>query len=222
MSITKDPYYDRPEVSNSTLGELEKYWLPQSFIIDLEAAYRFGSLLDAMITEDHLVDYFKRTVMGEAFTKEEFQKAMDMRRVFFNDPFCKSLAAQCEMQKVTIKKNFPIEYGSFSFALDMRCKWDFFAPKIDLSSDLKTTACTSQKQFEESIKHYSYDRQAALYMDLENKSNFIFIGISKVAPHKIFKVPVKRGGEIYNSGKAKYQELAFRFWYLFGDLKLIA
>ena len=58
-------------------------------------------------------------------------------------------------------------------------------------------------------------------MDLENKSNFMFIGISKVN-HKIFKVPVKRDGLIYNSGKAKYQELAFKYWYLFGDLKQIA
>jgi len=128
------------------------------------------------------------------------------------------LAAQCEMQKVSVKERFEIDYYGFKFYLAMRAKWDFFAPLIDLSGDLKTTASTTQKQFEESIYHYNYDRQAALYMDLENKSNFIFIGISK-ANFKIFKVPVKRGGEIYNSGKKKYQELAFRYWYLFGDLK---
>jgi hypothetical protein len=221
MSITKDPYYDRSEVSNSTLTELEKYWMPQTYIIDLEAAFRFGSLLDAMITEDHLVDYFKLSVSGVQFSKEEFDKARAMKKVFFADPFCKSLAAQCEMQKVTIKPHFEITYEAFTFWLAMRAKWDFFAPKIDLSGDLKTTASTSQKQFEESIFHYSYHRQAALYMDLENKSNFMFIGISKVN-FKIFKVPVKRGGLIYNSGRAKYQELAFRYWYLFGDLKQIA
>lgn len=222
MSIIKDPYYSRPEVSNSELGWLEKYFLPPAVVIDLEAAYRFGSLLDAMITEPDQVDLFKRTVGGEQFSKEEFEKAANMKRVFFADPFCKSLAAQCELQKVSAIKDFVIEYGQLKFYMDVRCKWDFFAPMIDLSGDLKTTACTTQKQFEASIHHYNYDRQAAFYMDIENKSNFIFIGISKVAPHKIFKVPVKRGSDLYNSGKAKYQELAFKYFYLFGDLKFVA
>jgi PDDEXK-like domain of unknown function (DUF3799) len=218
MSLNNDPYYNRAEVSNSELGALEKYWMPQSYIIDLESAFRFGSLLDAMITEDHLVDYFKNTVAGVKIEKAEFEKARQMKKVFFADSFCKSLAAQCEMQKVTIKHDWPIQYEGVEFKMDMRCKWDFFAPRIDLSGDLKTTASTTQKQFEDSIFHYNYDRQAALYMDLENKSNFIFIGISKVNL-KIFKVIVKRGDATYNSGKAKYQELAFRYYYLFGDLK---
>lgn len=221
MSIIKDPYYSRPEVSNSDLGALEKYWQPQSFIIDLEAAFRFGSLLDAMITEPEMVDHFKLQVAGIQFQKEEWEKAIKMKKVFFADPFCKMLAAQCELQKVSVKEKFEITYQGFRFWMAMRAKWDFFAPKIDLSGDLKSTASTTQKQFEESIFHYNYDRQAALYMDLENKSNFIFIGISKTN-FKIFKVPVKRGGEIYNSGKAKYQELAFRYWYLFGDLNQLA
>lgn len=221
MSIIKDPYYDRPEVSNSSLGELEKYWMPQAYIIDLEAAYRFGNILDAMITEEAEVDYFRYTIGGVKIDKAEFDKARNMKKIFMQDPFCKKFASQCLMQKVTVKHDWPIQYGSFEFKMDMRCKWDFFAPNIDLSGDLKTTSCTTQRQFEESIYHYSYDRQAALYMDLENKSNFIFIGISKIN-FKIFKVVVKRDGIIYNSGKAKYQELAFRYWYLFGDLKSAA
>lgn len=221
MSIIQDPYYSRPEVSNSDLGALEKYWLPQQLVLDLEAAFRFGSLLDAMITEPDQVNYFNYTVGGIQFSKEEFAKAVDMKKVFFADPFCKSLAAQCEMQKVSVKPDFKIDCKGFSFRIAVRAKWDFFAPKIDLSGDLKTTSCTSQKQFEESIFHYNYDRQAAFYMDIENKSNFIFIGISKVNM-KIFKVPVKRGDKIFTSGQDKYRELAFKYWYLFGDLKNVA
>lgn len=221
MAINQDPYYSRPEVSNSDLGQLEKYWLPQTFIIDLEAAYRFGSLIDALITEPGIVDYYKLQVSGVQYSKEEFDKAIAMKQAFYNDPFCKSFAAQCEMQKVSVKKDFQMSVKGVKFSLDVRAKWDFFAPKIDLSGDLKSTACTTQKQFEQSILHFNYDRQAAFYMDIENKSNFMFIGISKVN-YKIFKVPVKRGSEIYNSGKDKYTELAFRYWYLFGDLKLAA
>lgn len=219
MSIIIDPYYSRQEVSNSALSELEKYWLPQQLVIDLEAAYRFGSLLDAMITEPDKVNYFNRTVDGTLFNQDDFYKATEMKRIFFRDPFCKALAAQSDMQKVTVIHDWPIDYNGFVFELDVRCKWDFFRSDIDLGADLKSTACTSQKQFEQSIHHFSYDRQAAWYMDLGQKNNFMFIGISKTAPHKIFKVPVRRGDNIYKSGRAKYEELAFRYWYLFGNLK---
>jgi len=221
MSIILDPYYSRKEVSNSDLGALEKYFQPPSFDIDTTAAFRFGSLLDAMITEPDQVDHYKMEVAGTSFEKEEWEKALAMKKVFFADPFCKMLAAQCEMQKVSVKPDFETEFEGYKFTLPMRAKWDFFAPKIDLSGDLKTTASTTQKQFEETIFHYNYDRQAALYMDLEGKSNFIFIGISK-EDYKMFKVPVKRGGEIYKSGKAKYQELAFQYHILFGNLKQVA
>jgi hypothetical protein len=222
VSIIKDPYYSRSEVSNSDLGALEKYFERDAFTIDLTAAFRFGSLLDAMITEPEQVDYFKMTVAGEPMPKDEFVKAGIMKAKFFADPMCKHLASISEMQKVTIKHDFEICYEGINFKLDMRAKWDFFVKDIDMSGDLKTTASTTQKQFEDSISHYNYDRQAALYMDLEGKTNFIFLGISKTAPHKIFKVPVKKGSPIYNAGKAKYQELAWRYFYLFGDLSKIS
>lgn len=218
MSIIKDPYYSRPEISNSELGWLEKYWLPQSFVIDLEAAYRFGNLLDAMITEPEFINHFNYTLSGEQFTQEEFKKAADMKKAFMADPFCKALAAQSEMQKVIIEKDWIIEYNGITICIDMRCKYDFFRSDIDIAADLKSTACTTQKAFEQSIYHFNYDRQGALYMDLGKKNNFIFIGVSKVEPHKIFKVPVKRGDALYNSGKAKYHELAFKYSYLFGEI----
>ena len=193
--------------------------MPQQLVIDLEAAYRFGSLLDAMITEPGKVNYFNRSVGDTQFGQAEFYQATAMKRAFFADTFCKSLATGCDMQKVSVKENWPIDYNGFEFRLDVRCKWDFFRNDIDLSADLKSTACTSQKQFEQSILHFNYDRQAAWYMDIESKNNFMFIGVSKQSPHKIFKVPVKRGSTLYESGKSKYQELAFRYWYLFGNLK---
>jgi hypothetical protein len=195
--------------------------LPQQLVLDLENAFRFGSLLDAMITEPEKVDYFKMQVDGIQFSKDEFEKAAAMKKVFFADPFCKSLAGQCKMQKVSIQESFGIDYNGFRFTLPVRAKWDFFAERIDLSGDLKTTSCTTQKAFEETIDKYSYDRQAAWYMDIEGRNNFMFIAISKVN-HKIFKVPVRRGDTIFKRGQEKYQELAFRYWYLFGDIKQAA
>lgn len=211
-----DPYYGRPEVSNSDLSWLKKYWQPENIVYDLEKAYRFGTLIDCMITEPEKVNYFNHTCADYVYTEEEFGRAEDMKRAFYKDPLCASMARQASCQKVSVRPSFKIDMQGFFFTLPVRCKWDLFIEEYDLSGDIKSTTATTQKQFEEVVRHFDYDRQRAWYMDIEDRGNDILIGISKVN-NKIFKVPIKRGGELYLSGKAKYTDLAFRWWYLFAD-----
>jgi hypothetical protein len=222
MTSIADTYYQRPEVSNSDLSWLKKYWLPENIKCDLEKAYANGSLIDAMITEPWRVDYFKRRLQYDdyQFSEEEFATATEMKKVFNKDPFCQQIVKQCSFQHVSIKPAFKITYEGFDFALPARCKWDLFCPSIDLGGDIKSTTATTQKQAEEAVRYFEYDRSRAWYMDLESRSNDILIFISKVN-YKIFKVPVKRDSELFKQGKAKYQELAFKYWYLFGDISRI-
>jgi hypothetical protein len=56
-------------------------------------------------------------------------------------------------------------------------------------------------------------------MDIIGSEQDMLIGISKVNK-KIFKVPIKCGDEMFNEGKAQYQELAFKWWSLFDNIKL--
>lgn len=218
-----DAYYQRPEVSNSDLSWLQKYWLTENRIIDLEKAYAEGTLIDAMITEPERVDYFKRRVehCDYHFSEADFERAKEMKKAFYKDAFCQQMVKQCSFQKISVKPSFAINHEGFEFTLPARCKWDLFCESFDLGGDIKSTVATSQKQAEECVRHFEYDRSRAWYMDLENRSNDILIFISKVN-FKIFKVPVKRGSEIYNEGKKKYQELAFKYWYLFSDIKQVA
>jgi hypothetical protein len=213
-------YRSFPAVSNSDLGWLEKYWMPSSQIVDLERAYANGTLIDCMITENHRVDYFRYRIEGEpyAYTADEFARAEEMKRAFYRDPFCAQMVKQCSFQRISFQPAFRINYGSFSFLLPAKAKWDLFCEQFDLGGDIKSTACTTQKQCEEAVRYFGYDRSRAWYMDLEERNNDILIFISKVN-FKIFKVPVKRGSELYRDGRAKYEELAFKYWYLFGDLK---
>lgn len=106
-------------------------------------------------------------------------------------------------------------YAGFEFSLDVRCKYDLYSDLLKWGGDLKTTACTTFTQFMEAVKHFDYDRSRAWYMDISGADKDLIIGVSKVN-HKVFIVPVVRGGEIYNQGREKYQELAFRWWSLFG------
>ena len=208
-----DPYFNRTEVSNSDLSWLKKYWMPENQIYDIEQAYRFGTLIDAIVTEPHKVDYFKFTVDGVQYTKDEFEKAKEMRKSFLADPLCKRLLDVSSMQVfMTEKRTF--NYGGILFSLNTRCKWDLFWNQQNWGGDLKSTTATTQKQFEEACRHFDYDRQRAWYMDIAGSNQDILIGISKVN-NKVFKLPIKRGDDFYNSGKEKYLELAFKWWYLF-------
>ena len=217
--MIKDSYFHQPQVSNSDLSWLEYYFMPPQRVFDLTKAYAFGSLIDAMITEPDKVNYFKLQVKGidYQFTKDDFDKAQKMKLSFYKDEFCRMIINRCSFQKVSVKLQFEIEYCGWKFILAARCKWDFFDEKVDFSGDIKSTTATTQKQCEALVDYFNYDRSRAWYMDIEGRSNDILIFISKVN-FKIFKVVIKKGGEIYNRGKAKYQELAFRWWYLFGDL----
>lgn len=217
MEPWKDPYYALPQTSNSDLSWLKKKFMPYEKIVDLEQAYRFGTLIDCMITEPHKVDYFQLSCAGNKYSADEFKLAEAMKKSFYRDPLARMMAENSVYQKVSIRKGFEIEYDGLAFQLDVRCKWDLFAePKLKVSGDIKSTTATTQKQFEEAVRYFDYDRQRAWYMDIEGTNKDLLIGISK-KNCQVFKVPIGRGSELYESGKRKYQELAFRWWCLFGN-----
>jgi hypothetical protein len=220
QSINDTNYRGFPAVSNSDLGWLAEYWMPKNVVIDLRTAYANGTLIDAMITEPEKVNYFKLTVEGEDYnySNDEFERAKEMKKAFYKDSFCASFVKQCKFQHISYNPAFPVNYEGFDFTVAAKCKWDLFRPDIDLSGDIKSTACTTQKQVEEAVRYFKYDRSRAWYMDLEKRNNDILIFISKVN-FKVFKVPIKRGDTIYTEGKKQYQELAFKWWYLFGNIQ---
>lgn len=214
MDEHKDPYYGRDEVSNSDLSWLKKYWMPPDFNYDVEQAYKFGTLIDCMITEPFKVNYFKLTCAGYQYQKADFELAEAMKLSFYRDKLAKMMADNSEFQKVSIKHGFAIEFEGFEFKLNVRCKWDLFAmPKLGLSGDIKSTTATTQKQFEDACHHFEYFRQRAWYMDIENVEKDMLIGISK-KNQQVFKIPIHRGDANYKIGKSQYQELAFKYWYL--------
>ncbi len=216
----KDVYFSRPEVSNSDLSELAKYWMPQELVYDIEKAYRFGTLIDMMITEPDKLNFFKFTCAGVQYSKEEFKLAEEMKTAFWSDPFCAMLASKSEMQKVTVNHNFKIEHEGVNFSVAARCKWDLNAmATLRMTGDIKSTTVTTEQQFLAACHHFQYLRQRAWYMDLPDQpvERDMLIGISKVNK-KVFKIPILRGGELYQIGRQQYQELAFKWWYLFGNI----
>ena len=221
MTEDQDEYYGRPEASNSDLSMLAKYWQPFQISYDIEKAYRFGTLVDCMLTEPHRVDYYRFTCCDWQYTAEEFAQAEEMKKSFLRDELCRILVQQSDLQKVTVRPKFRIVYAGLIFYLPMRMKADFNAKRIlKMLADLKTTTAKTTKEFIAMIKAFSYDRQAAVYMDMEDCDQFMLIGISKSPPYQVFKVAIRRGDDLYLSGKAKYEELGFLYYTLFYHLEI--
>lgn len=210
-----DIYYLRSEVSNSDLTELKNILHPRMQFGDKEAAFRFGSLVDAIITEPARVDYYRLQVDDEQYTEDEFRHAQEMLKALRceakKDPFLFRVLGFAETQKFMVNKAQLLSYCGFDFHLDTRCKWDWWLGSF--GGDLKTTFASTQKQFEDALDFFDWDRSRAWYMDIAGSDKDFIYAISK-KNCKIFKKFITRDDEIYKRGKAKYQELAFQYWCL--------
>ena len=209
-----DQYFLRPEVSNSDLTALKRDLIGRDYF-DPTEAYAFGSLIDAMITEPHRVDTYRKLIDDKPLFEDqekavkEFDRAKKMRDVFNRNLTATNIIKGADYQKVSIGRR-SFKWLDLDFELNCRCKWDFFG---NISGDIKSTMATSQKQFIAACHHFDYFRSRAWYMDLENRDQDMIIGISKVN-FKIFFVPIVRGDQLYEIGRKEYEALAFKWWVL--------
>ena len=162
-----DSYYSRPEVSNSDLTELKNYLYPRAQYGDKEKAFKFGTLVDALITENERVRYDKLMVDDYVYTKDEFELGLEMRKALRKeaekDQFLAVVLAQSDTQKFMVNKQQEFFYGNFVYHLDTRCKWDWWLSSFNFGGDLKTTFAESQTQFDEAIDFFDCDRSRACY-----------------------------------------------------------
>lgn len=215
MSGNPDAYYLRPEVSNSDLTALKELLHPRLQSGNREEAFRFGSLVDAVITEPARVNYYRLTVDDIQYTPEEFEHAREMyaalRVEARSDRFLAYVLDRAETQRFMVRRGQPFEYCGFPFTLDTRCKWDWWLG--DFGGDLKTTAAATQREFEDALDLFDWDRSRAWYMDVARSDRDFIYAISK-KNNRIFKKHITRGDAIYAAGRDKYEELAFQYWCL--------
>ena len=212
--MNPDSYYLRSEISNSDLSQCDLLFSTKEYQRDATEAYRFGSLLDACITEAARVNYFKRTLDGEQYSREEFALVARMKKSFYRDKLCSMMVARADMQKVSVRKGFKIEYRGVEFEMDVRAKWDLFLGKNEVNGDIKSTTATTQDQFLAACHYFKYFKQRAFYADIEETDRDLLIGVSKVN-QKVFKIPIVRGDKNFLLGQEQYRQQAFRYWSLF-------
>lgn len=215
MTSNPDTYYQRSEVSNSDLTALKELLHPRLQFGNREEAFRFGSLVDAIITEPARVNYYRFTVDDTQYTEEEFRHAQEMERALRaearRDPFLNYVLRNAETQKFMVNQGQQFEYCGFPFSLDTRCKWDWWLGQF--GGDLKTTSASTQKEFEQMIDFFDWDRSRAWYMDIARSDRDFIYAISK-KNNRIFKKHITRNDPIYRAGREKYEDLAFKWWCL--------
>ncbi len=212
-----DSYYLRTEVSNSDLTELKNYLYPRTQYGDKEKAFKFGTLVDALITENERVHYSKRMVDDVTYSREDFELGLAMREALRKearkDEFLRAVLSNSDTQKFMVNKSQRFLYGNFEYTLDTRCKWDWWLPSFGFGGDLKTTFAESQNQFNEAIDFFDWDRSRAWYMDIAGSQQDFIYAISK-KNLKIFKAFIRRDDDTYKRGKEKYDDLVFKWWQL--------
>ena len=210
-------YYSRPAVSNSDLTQLKNLLHPRMQYGDREAAFRFGSLVDALVTEPNRVNRYRFTVDDVQYTEDEFEHATQMLRALRSearrDAFLAKVLETADTQRCMFNKRQQFQYGGFSFSLDTRCKWDWFLTPYGFGGDLKTTFASTQKEFDEAVDFFDWDRSRAWYMDIARSDRDFIYGISK-KNGCVFKKFINRDDAIYKRGREKYEELAFQYWCL--------
>ena len=213
----QQPYYSRPEVSNSDLTQLKNLLHPRLQYGDREEAFRFGSLVDALVTEPNRVNRYRFTVDDVQYTEDEFEHATQMLRALRSearrDAFLAKVLETADTQRCMFNKRQQFKYGGFSFSLDTRCKWDWFLTPYGFGGDLKTTFASTQKEFDEAVDFFDWDRSRAWYMDIARSDRDFIYGISK-KNGCVFKKFINRDDAIYKRGREKYEELAFQYWCL--------
>lgn len=129
------------------------------------------------------------------------------------DKFLANVLKLSNTQSVSINRNQVFDYSGFEFMLDTRCKWDWLLESANFGGDLKSTAASTQKQFEDAMDFFDWDRSRAWYMDIIGSDKDFIYAISK-KNCKVFKYFITRGDKTYEKGKEKYMELAFKYWQL--------
>lgn len=210
-----DAYYQRSEVSNSDLTALKELLHPRPIYGDREAAFRFGSIVDAVITEPSRVDFLHMTIDGAPVDEQEFLHAREMQRALRtearSDRFLAMVLRHAQTQRYMVNHGQRFENGGFEFTLDTRCKWDWWLPAWGAGGDLKTTSASTQAEFEAAIDTFDWDRSRAWYMDIAFSGRDFIYAISK-KNCRIFKKFIQRGDQTYNRGREKYSDLAFQYW----------
>lgn len=225
-----DIYRSLLRVSNSDLTRLKEehlgYWSTPSARFIPEKTKVFGRAFHQHLLEPETVGTVLTQLLPDlvdpviapnpdALAPAQAKQLHTLMQIIRQDGFCRRYLRLSERERVVLSTE-PTTGVACKARLDMV----YTSPKRRnaLIIDLKTTSARTQAQFLESCYTYDYDRQAAFYLDsLRQADNhewestrqfrFVFIGVMKQRPHRLFAVDATSIPGFMEYGRKKY-----RFW----------
>lgn len=220
-----DDYRSLTRVSNSDLTRLKEehlgYWSVPSARFIPEKTKVFGRAFHQHLLEPETVGTVLQQLLPDLvpgypiLAPKQAQQLDMLTQTIQQDAFCRRYLRLSERERVVLSTE-PTTGVACKARLDMV----YTSPKRRnaLVIDLKTTSARTQSQFLESCYTYDYDRQAAFYIDsLRHADNnewattrqfrFVFIGVMKQRPHRLFAVDATSIPGFIEYGRKKY-----RFW----------
>ena len=227
-----DDYRALARVSNSDLTRLKEehlgYWSVPSarFISEKTKVFgrafhqhllepeTIGTVLEQLLPD--LIDPSDRPpAIADALAPAQTEQLNALMRTIRQDGFCRRYLRLSERERVVL-----FTEPTTGVACKARLDMVYTSPKRRnaLVIDLKTTSARTQAQFLESCYRYDYDRQAAFYVDslryaqqndwaTTRQFRFVFIGVMKQRPHRLFAVDATSIPGFLDYGRKKY-----RFW----------
>lgn len=225
LPSVNDDYRSLMRVSNSDLTRLKEehlgYWSVPSARFIPEKTKVFGRAFHQHLLEPETVgtvmaQLLPDLVPGYPVLAPKQAEQLDMlTSTIRQDAFCRRYLRLSERERIVLSTEPTTGIGCKA-RLDMV----YTSPKRwnALIIDLKTTSARTQAQFLESCYTYDYDRQAAFYIDSLRHADtnewastrqfrFVFIGIMKQRPHRLFAVDATSIPGFIDYGRKKY-----RFW----------
>lgn len=220
-----DDYRALPRVSNSDLTRLKEehlgYWSVPSARFIPEKTKVFGRAFHQHLLEPETVGTVLAQLLPDLtpgstlLAPKQAQQLDVLTGTIRQDAFCRRYLRLSERERIVLSTDPTTGIGCKA-RLDMV----YTSPKRRnaLVIDLKTTSARTQAQFLESCYTYDYDRQAAFYIDSlryadtnewssTRQFRFVFIGVMKQRPHRLFAVDATSIPGFIEYGRKKY-----RFW----------
>jgi len=196
-------YYFRQEISNSDLSEVYRHFYG-GLSFNSDEGLRFGTLFDAIVTEPSKIDFLNLRIEDYQYTREEFNRAEEMKASLDKEYSISSLISISEFQVVKTSK-----FNVGGVDLPVRCKYDGFTP-AGFGWDLKSTAAKTMSEFLKHCETFHYPRARAFYMDISGAKKDLIIGVSKykvMGKHSVFPVFIDQNHRFYKDGKSEYLDL---------------
>ena len=156
------------------------------------AALQFGQLFHAWVLEG---------ITPTDVTPARFRQLQQMREAVLHNAFARTVLETALTEHVHL-------WDDAQTGLLCKSQTDIWVPESRLLVDLKTTSAQTYGEFLQHCEQYSYDRQAAYYLDgAPDATRFVLLGVQKKAPFTVFYFEASACRGCVEGGRKKYQRL---------------